>query len=279
MFKISNPKTGRMVNANGKIGKQIVQAGGAAGSKCTVYHAQPIACQAHTENNYSCVYTRGQYTDKKSGKKYPGQCRKFAFTDLEGSKNKSRTRATLEDQFNADAGNRLLRAYRGKKWSNVVKQSMEGSARQAAQAAERSARQAVEKRARQAMQAAEKKKIKQAAQAVEKRARQTAERSARQAMQAAEKKRIKQAAQAAERSTRQTREKRSRQAAQAAEKRKVIAAVPAPNDMDAIVARILKGKKVTDPGMKAYMNKLNDCKNMQEGFGKACLRRLESEGT
>jgi hypothetical protein len=76
---------------------------GGAGSHCTSYHGQPIACHAQD----TCFYTRGQYT--KNGSKARGQCKKFSFKDLDASRARSRNRYDLAVQFDIDAGKRWKR--------------------------------------------------------------------------------------------------------------------------------------------------------------------------
>lgn len=109
--KIFNPETGRMVNINGKKGKQVLQqyGGSLVRSPCVKYHGSPIECQAATDEQ--CFYTRGKYTDPQ-GVTHPGQCRKFSFKDFEKAKDNSRKRQGLEKQFDKDAAERLYRAHK-----------------------------------------------------------------------------------------------------------------------------------------------------------------------
>jgi len=110
--KIFNPETRRMVNINGKKGKQVLQQYGGESvvrSPCVKYHGHPIECQAATDE--LCFYTRGKYTDPQ-GVIHSGQCRKFSFRDSDKAKDHSRKRQGLEQQFDKDAAERLHRAYK-----------------------------------------------------------------------------------------------------------------------------------------------------------------------
>ena len=87
--QIFNPLTGRTVNINGKLGRNILnnyinQLNGGA-SKCANFHSDPIKCQASKDEigNY-CVYSAAKF------KGTVGQCRKSSARDIEKSKETAR---------------------------------------------------------------------------------------------------------------------------------------------------------------------------------------------
>tara|TARA_B110000908_G_C10188954_1_gene419497 strand:+ start:555 stop:1121 length:567 start_codon:yes stop_codon:yes gene_type:complete len=112
--QVINPKTGRKVNINGKLGRQIlmnylnVLQGGA--SICTNYHSDPIKCQSSKDSNDKyCVYSAGKVKGEV------GQCRKSIAYDVDKSKESARRRKGLEEKFLESATLRVQRRFRKKK--------------------------------------------------------------------------------------------------------------------------------------------------------------------
>ena len=117
---IINPETGRKVSIHGKTGKKVLKTYSqlAGSSKCTEFHGQPINCNAHSEDDINCVYTAGKVKGEV------GQCKKSSSRDIEKSRKSARTRDSLVRQFENDAGNRLLKSWKSKKFNRTVKSAM-----------------------------------------------------------------------------------------------------------------------------------------------------------
>ena len=119
---IVNPKTGRKVSIYGKTGQKVLnnymQAGGA--SPCTQFHGHPIKCNAHSEDDVSCVYTAGKFTNAKKERSV-GQCRKSSASDIDKARSSARNRDSLEDQFNKAAGKIFLSKFNKRKMMKTVK--------------------------------------------------------------------------------------------------------------------------------------------------------------
>ena len=115
--QIVNPKTGRRVNVNGKLGRQIlsnyiyVLQGGAF--SCTDFHSNPIKCQSSKdEQGKYCVYSAAKT------KGVVGQCKKSSAKDVEKSRESSRRRSALEEKFQESAANMVQKRFRSKKLVN-----------------------------------------------------------------------------------------------------------------------------------------------------------------
>ena len=122
--KIVNPKTGRKVSINGKLGKKILSnylytlQGGT--SVCVNYHDDPIKCQSsRDEMGKYCVSSAAKVKDEI------GQCRKSTANDVEKSRESARRRKSLEEKFQTSAAVRLQNRYRSKQKLNRFTNSAE----------------------------------------------------------------------------------------------------------------------------------------------------------
>jgi len=134
--KIVNPKTGRKVNLNSKMGKSILknyikQLGGAAGAavpvpsklnlvnKCTKFHGKPLKCHSSRQHDGLCYYNNNRMCVKGIGNVENGKDKRRKYSDENNRWGKTDFTKASND-LNEAAGKKFLRAYRKRKNVGLV---------------------------------------------------------------------------------------------------------------------------------------------------------------